>query len=255
MHDGPSEGHANSVKPPPLPEHQFRMKTPLMAVLLCGLSTVRPIAAQNVDPNLVREVTAVRAGLSHSLDELMKYTWVEQTDVLVDGKLKSSTSASCGYDRDGKILRTPLNDHDKATSRQTSNRLMVRSKGEMQDYIERAISRIRDYAPLNPQVIDHLVNSGQASMGPSSGGASEVRMTHYYQDGDSLVFTYESGSKRLVRVVVSSNLSGKKDPVTLEAIFELLPDNVNHLASATLKAPSKKIQVNVKNLDYRKLVN
>ncbi len=80
-------------------------------------------------------------------------------------------------------------------------------------------------------------------------------MTHYYQDGDSVVFIYDTESKRLLRASVSSNLSGRKDPVILEAVFEELPDNVNHLAAATLKAPSKKVQVNVKNIDYRKLVD
>jgi len=206
-----------------------------------------------VDPNLVREVTAVRAEIARSYNELLKYTWVEQTDVLVDGKLRETNSASCGYDREGRILRAPLQDKEKVGSKQTSNRPMVRSKGEMRDYIERAISRIRDYAPPDPNVIDHLVQSGQAAMEPSSGGTSSVRMTHYYQDGDSVVFTYEAGSKRILRVLVASNIVGNKDPITLEALYELLPGNVNHLASATLKAPSKKVQVNVKNLDYRKL--
>ena len=37
---------------------------------------------------------------------------------------------------------------------------------DMKDYIERAISRIRDYAPPDPNVIDHLVQSGQASWSP-----------------------------------------------------------------------------------------
>ena len=96
---------------------------------------------------------------------------------------------------------------------------------------------------------------GQASLGRSSGNTAEVLMTHYFQDGDSLVFTYEPASKRLLRVVVSSSLSGRKDPVTLDAVYELLPGNVNHLATATLKAPSKKVQVNVKNVDYKKLAN
>ena len=228
------------------------MRAILTGLLLCGLSF--PVAAQNVDPNLVREVAAVRAELARSHAELLKYTWVEQTDVLVKGDQKSSTSASCGYDREGKIIRTPLEERDRTSSRQTSNRPVVRSKGEMQDYIERAISRIRDYVPPTPHVIDHLVNSGQASLHPGSGGASEVRMSHYYQDGDTVVFTYDTASKRLLRASVSSNLTGKKDPVTLDAIFELLPGNVTHLSAATLKAPSKKVQVNVKNFDYKKLV-
>jgi hypothetical protein len=226
------------------------------ALLLCGLPFFLPISAQNVDPKLASEVGAVRAELARSYDGLLKYVWTEQVDVLVGGKLKSSNSMTCGYGSDGKIIRTPVGpEKDKPTSKRTSNRPLVRSKGETQDYIERAISRIRQYVPPDPQVIDHLVTSGQASLGPSSGGASEVRMTYYFQAGDSIVFTYDSASKRLLRTAVSSNLSGPKDPVTLDATFETLPGNVNHLATATLKAPAKKVQVNVKNIDYKKLVN
>ena len=153
----------------------------------------------------------------------------------------------CGYDSNMKIVRTPLApDPEKPKKRE---------KGEMHDYIGRAISRIRDYAPPDPALIDHAVANGRASFGPMSGAMSEVMMTEYYQDGDSMVFTYETISKRLVRVAVSSNLSGRKDPVTLDAVFELLPDDVIHLAAATLKGPSKKVQVNVRNIDYKKLVN
>jgi len=237
------------------------MEIPMRAHLAAGLFLgvvwfASPAPAQNVDPNLQREVTAVRADLVRSYNELLKYVWTEETEVLVGGKLKSSNSSACGYDSNANIIRTPLDpETTKPTSRQTSNRPLVRSKGEMQDYIERAITRIRNYAPLNPEVIDHLVTSGQASLGPSSGRTAEVRMTHYYQNFDSLVFTYESASKRLLRVVVSSNLSGRKDPVTLDAVYELLPGNVTHLSTATLTAPSKKVQVNVKNVDYKKLVN
>jgi hypothetical protein len=222
-------------------------------LLLGGVSLFRPIWAQSVESSLLSEVTAIRAELARSQNDLLKYIWTEETEVLVSGKLKSSSGLSCWYDSDAKIARSPLGpEREKPTSRQTSNRPSVRSKGDMQDYIERAISRIREYVPPNPAVIDHLVSSGQASLGPSSGGMAEVRMTHYFQDGDSIVFTYDAASKRVLRVAVSSNL-GRKDPVTLEAVFGLLPGNVSHLAAATLKAPSKKVQVNVKNVDYKKL--
>jgi hypothetical protein len=230
------------------------MRAHVAAGLLLGaVSLFRPISAQSVDSSLLSEVTAVRAELARNQSDLLKYMWTEETEVLVSGKLKSSTGSSCWYDSDAKIARSPLGpEREKPTSRQTSNRPSVRSKGDMQDYIERAISRIREYVPPNPAVIDHLVSSGQASLGPSSGGMAEVRMTHYFQDGDSIVFTYDAASKRVLRVAVSSNL-GRKDPVTLEAVFGLLPGNVSHLATATLKAPSKKVQVNVKNVDYKKL--
>jgi hypothetical protein len=226
----------------------------LAAGVLLGGAFFGCVSAQSAD--LSREVTAVRSELARSRQELAKYLWTEQTEVLVGGKPRSSSVSACAYDAEGHITRHPLSpEQAKATSRQTSNRPMVRSKGEMQDYIERAISRIRDYAPPNPAVIDHVVSSNQASLGPSAEGKSEVRMTHYYQDGDSIVFTYDTASKRLLRMFVTSNLSGAKDPVTLDAVFELLPGDVSHLAAATLKAPSKKVQVNVKNVDYKKLVD
>ena len=223
-----------------------------MRLFLAALSFLIPVCAQTIDSNVAREVAAVRAELVRSHAELLKYIWKEETDVLVGGKLKSSTAARCGYGGNGDIIRQPIGpEPEKPGSKQTSNRPLVRSRGAMQDYIERSISRIREYAPPNPAVIDRLVNSGEASLGSASGGTSDVRMTNYFVPGDSVVFTYDSASKRLLRVAVSSNL-GPKDPITLEAVFDLLPGNVNHLASAMLKAPSKKVQVNVKNLDYQK---
>src|SRR5204863_5688656 len=118
---------------------------------------------------------------------------------------------------------------------------------------ERAESRIREYAPPNPEQIDHLLRNGEASLGASSGATSEVRFVHYFLEGDSMVFTYDTASKRLLRVLVSTDLSSAKDPVILEATFERLPDGVNHLSSATLKASARKVQVNVHNVIYLKL--
>src|SRR3954447_17309492 len=150
---------ANSLAPSLPAKHQsvselfgvgmeIRMRAHVAAgLLLGGVWLCSPISAQNVDPNLEREVTGVRTELVRSYNELLNYVWTEETQVLVGGKLKSSSSSACGYDKDLNILRTPLDpEQAKPTSRQTSNRPSVRSKGEMQDYIERAISRIRNYA-------------------------------------------------------------------------------------------------------------
>jgi len=46
-----------------------------------------------------------------------------------------------------------------------------------------------------------------------------------------------------------------KDPVTMEALFETLPDGINHLANATLNATRRKVQVNRTNFSYTKSAN
>ena len=43
--------------------------------------------------------------------------------------------------------------------------------------------------------------------------------------------------------------------MTLQAVFERLPDGVNHVSSATLNAEKKKVQVKTSNLTYEKTAN
>lgn len=231
------------------------MRIPSFASFWLFVGSLPPgILAQSADPNVASEVFAVRAELARSMMALRQYTWTEHTDVLVKGDVKSSTTLLCRYDRSGNVIKTPVNvakDGDPGSL--TSNRPLVRKKADMQDYIERAVSRIHAYVPPNPEQIDHLVRTGQATLGQSPSGQKEVRFTNYFEDKDSLVFTYDPASKVLLRVNVASTLGSPKDPVTLEAVFETLLDGVNHLSSATLNAKSRKIQVKARNVMYQKL--
>ena len=57
----------------------------------------------------------------------------------------------------------------------------------------------------------------------------------------------------LLRATVASMLGSPKDPVTLEAVFETLPDGVNHVSSAVLTAKKRNVEVKLFNRDYRKV--
>ena len=209
-----------------------------------------------VDPNLVREVAAVRAEVARSIDALRQYTWTEQTEVLVKGEVKSSSAANCRYSRSGELLKSPVETGpEKKDPSAISKRPVVRKAADMQDYIERAVSLIYNYVPPKPEQFDYVLQNGCASLGQSRTGTSDIRFTNYFQNGDSLVFAYNSASKVLLRATITATLGSPKDPVSLEAVFEPLPDGVNHLASTTLNAPKRKVQVKTKNVMYQKLAN
>jgi hypothetical protein len=226
------------------------------SLLLCGLSSSERILAQAVDPDLMKEVTAVRAEIARSLTALHQYTWTEQIEVFVNGKLKSSNSLVCHYDSSGKLVQEPTGTATgEERAKAVSNRPTVRSKADEQDYIERAISRIHNYVPPNPEQIDALLQRGEAARGNSTTTESEVRFTHYFEGGDSLLFTYGTVSKVLLRARIACTLANPKDPVTLDAVFETLPDGVNHLSSATLNAKRKNVRVIIRNIVYQKMTN
>jgi hypothetical protein len=226
----------------------------IAAVLLCPSTPSGWLRAQGADPNVLREAAAVRAEIARSTAALRQYGWTEQTEVLVGGSVKSLDSFTCRFDASGKLLRTLL-DNDKRidSGRATSNRPTVRGKADLRDYIERSVSRIHDYAPPQPELIDHVLQNGQVSFAQTADGKSAIRLTRYYIDGDSYVFTYDSKSKLLLSATVASSLGSPKDPVTLEAVFETLPDGVNHISSAVLTAKKKSVLVRMRNLDYHRV--
>ena len=226
------------------------------SILLCVVCSPYGIGAQEVDPNLIHEVSTVRAEVARSLMALRQYTWTAVTEVSVKGDVKSSNSFRCRYDQNGDLIRTlAAKGKEMEVANGVSKRPKVRSKAEMQDYIDRAISRMYRYVPPDPEQINFLLKHGNASLGRSTAGTSEVRFTNYFEPGDSLVFTYDSASKALVRARVTSSLGNPKDPVILEAEFGILPEGVNHVSSATLNATAKKVQVKIRNVMYEKLAN
>jgi len=228
-----------------------------VAALLCGFLSVRCVSAQGTDPNLLREADAVRTVLANAKAALSAYTWTEYTEVLVEGKVHSTEEFTCRYNAKGEVMRTLKGETapEGKPGSAVSNKARSRSKAAKQDYIERAISLIRYYVPPNPDRITAMLQNGTAALGASEGGKSEIRFQRYFMAGDSMVFKYDSASKALLHVTITAFLGDKKDPVTLEAGFGVLPDGVAHLDSTTLDAKVKKVQVKTRNLSYQKVSN
>lgn len=226
------------------------------AFLFCGLRTLCPVEAQSVPPTLASEVMAVRDEVARSKQALRQYTWTEHTEVRTKGDLKASDDFLCHYDGSGSVVRTPVGKgKEEEAASAISKRHRVRKKADRQDYIERAVGMINTYVPLNPEQMRHLLQDGRASLGPPEAGKSTIRLKDYFQSGDYLIFAYDPASKALLKATVVSTLGSPKDPVSLEAVFETLPDGVTHLATATVIAPAKKVEVITRNSAYQKRTN
>ncbi|HTS63449.1 MAG TPA: hypothetical protein VMH28_15600 [Candidatus Acidoferrales bacterium] len=228
----------------------------IFVMLLAASCGPHRISAQSIDPKVALELMAVRGEVARNNDALRPYTWTEHTEVSVDGSVKSSTAFLCRYDASGELTRTPLGDpKDEKTPNPVSKRHSVRAKAGMQDYIDRAISRIRVYVPPKPESMQYLLQNGGVSLGQAEAGKSQLRFTHYFEAGDSLLFTYDTATKALLYAAIASTLGSPKDPVTLDVVWATLPDGINHVASTLLKAKRKNVQVKTWNDTYQKVAN
>ena len=74
-------------------------------LLVCGLLSRHAVRAQEVDPNLVQEVSAVRVEVARNSVGLREYTWTGLTEVSVKGDFKSSRAYKYRYDQSGQLVR------------------------------------------------------------------------------------------------------------------------------------------------------
>jgi len=231
------------------------MNTQMLArLVLCGFAVVFELAAQGEDPRLLQQVIEVKVALETDRVALRQYTWTEHTEVVIKGDVKRSTDAICRYDGWGELQRKPVGEvKPDETPQAMSKRPLNRKKAETSDYVERAVSLVHTYLPPKPEQMKYLMENGKASLGQAGPGKAEIRFTRYFKEGDSITYTYDPQSKRLLSVFVKSYLATEKDPVTLNAVFESLPDGTNHLASTELNGTAKKIQVKTRNSSYQKL--
>ena len=226
----------------------------LIGFLFCGLFPPHPALAEDADPNLVVEVAAVRAEVDRNSVALREYSWVEHTEVLKKGDLQASTEFLCRYDSSGAVTRQPTGvGKEQKEASGISKRHKVRKKADMQDYVERAVGMINNYIPPKPELMLTVLEDNNASLAKVDAGRFEIRFKNYFQRGDALAFTYNTATKRLLEANIESTLGSPKDPVTLHAVFETLPDGVNHLATATVNANAKKVQVKLRNDQYQKV--
>ncbi len=184
------------------------MNTRMVAsLLLCGLAAGQQAAAQGAGPALQQEVVAVREALVRDNVALRSYTWTENTEVRIKNDVKSSANVICRYDAWHKLERRPLGEANTTeTPKATSKRPINRKKADMADYVERAVSLVHTYLPPKPEQLQFLMQTGKASLGQAASGQAQIQFQNYYQDGDSLTFTFDPRSKALLKVAVKSYL-------------------------------------------------
>ena len=133
-----------------------------------------------------------------------------------------------------------------------SGKIVEKKKDELEDYMQRAVSLIKDYLPPDSQKLQAAFQSGNAIVGEAGPGMVQVQIKNYWKMGDSLTFVFNSAAKVLTTMSVNTYLD-EKDPITLQVNFQTLPDGTNYAATTTLDAPGKKVGIQVQSANYQRI--
>jgi hypothetical protein len=235
------------------------MKTRIAAFLPIFLIVLLPIQhlqAQTGEGAAVQQRGAeLKQSIAANRAKLMKYQWLQSTQVNVKGETKKEEENMCHYGPDGQVVKTPVGPppEEKNPPRGLKGKIVEKKVGEMEDYIQRLKSLISHYTPPDPEKLQAAMQAGNGSMNAAEGIVT-LTFTNYYKPGDKVAFGFDTAGKKLRSYDVNTYLDDPvKDTVTLTNQFASLPDGTNHVQQTVLNAKEKQIQVTTTNSDFTPL--
>jgi hypothetical protein len=230
-------------------------KYAVMSILTVSLAALTPRAnSQSPSPALQEKVAALKQALGQNKQALSHYTWVETRQMILKGDVKSTQLFQCQYGPDGKVQKSAIGPPQPPPSdaRGLKGRAIKKKKGEIKDYMEQVAALIKFYVPPTPAQIQNSFQSGKASIQPQ-GGLVTLVFRDYAVPGDSMSVTIDGASNKIRSFVVNTYVDDPSQVVTLNAVFQALPDGTNYVAQTVLDATAKQVQIRTTSANFNKL--
>ncbi len=233
------------------------MKAGIIILAAIVVTSLGPqVAGQAMSPAAQQKMAAVKESVTRNQAELRQYTWTEQIQISFDNEVRKTEESLCHYGPDGRVQRTPLGSPAQGkASRAILGRIEERAKDEVVEFLQQAKALIHSYFPPSAQLMERSFDRGNASIGQTGLGTVELQFDNYLKPGDSLAFDFQSADRRMSRLNVNTYMDKPSEPLTLEVVFDSLPDGTNCPVTEILNAPSRRLRVTVLNSNYQRLLS
>jgi hypothetical protein len=232
------------------------MKAGIIILAAIVVTSLGPqVAGQGMSPAAQQKLAAVKESVARNQAELRQYTWTEQIQISFDNEVRKTEESLCHYGPDGRVQRTPFGSPAQGkASRGIIGRIEERAKDEVVEFLEQAKALIHSYFPPSAQLMEKSFGRGNASIGQTGPGTVELQFENYLKPGDSLAFDFQPADRRMQRLNVNTYMDKPSEPLTLEVVFDSLPDGTNCPVTEVLSLPSRRLKVTVQNSNYQKLL-
>jgi hypothetical protein len=227
----------------------IKKRATIISALL--LLTTVPTLPQN--PELQQKLAAVKQAAAENKQKLLQYQWVETTQLTLKGDAKPPTQNSCQYGPDGKVQKTAIGPPPEPPSGgRMKQKIIAKKKAEMKDYMQDVKAVLGLYVPPDPQKMQAAYQAGKVSLNPVPGAVNLV-FTDYALPGDKMTLTFDTATKKIAGLNISTYMGDEKDAVTLKVQMASLPDGTNYEQQTVLNATAKELVVTTTNSNYQKI--
>jgi hypothetical protein len=121
-------------------ERFMKARTATIQAILFAIFPVSWCRQAGANASMQQRVTELKQSMAANRAKLMKYQWIQSTEVSVKGKIRKDQQVTCHYGPDGKVVKTLIG-IDPSRQQQSApggirGRVIAKKKAEMEDYSE-----------------------------------------------------------------------------------------------------------------------
>ena len=230
---------------------RMNLKVKCMMIGAVALLTSAPIFPQN--PELQQKLAAVKQSVAENKQKLLQYEWTETQQLTLKGDAKPPSKNLCRYGPDGSVQKTAIGaPPEQPSGGKMKQKVIAKKKAEMKDYMQDVKAVLGMYVPPDPQKMQADYQAGKLSFNPVP-GAMNLVFADYAQPGDKMTLTFDTATKKITGLNITTYMGQEKDAVTLQVQMGSLPDGTNYTQRTVLNATAKQLVVTTTNSDYHKL--
>lgn len=214
-------------------------------------------AQQASKEEVQKRVAAFKDSMAQNQRALAQYTWKQQTQMLIDGDVKSTSVEQVRIGPNGKMEKTPLASPDQQQKKQpkgVKGKIAAKKMGEMKAYVERLMSLCGRYMKPLPDRLQQAVKEGRAEIVQGVGSpVLQLKFKDYYKTGDLLSISVDREAMSIHALEASTYLDGEDDPVSLSMEFDALQDGTSFMKLLDIGAPAQKLALKVDSFEHERV--
>jgi hypothetical protein len=221
------------------------------AALLTLSAFIQPVGAQNAA--LQQKVQEIKASQAANKAALAHYTWQEQQTISIKGEVKKVTTYQVTVGPDGQQQKTEIGGTPQAqpSGGRLKQHVIAKKKEEFEDYAQQIATLAKQYAHLDPDMLQQAVQKGNVNLQPGGEGVITLVITSLLKPNDSVTLSFDRQQKALQGLQIASYLNDPSDAVKINIQYAKIPNGPNHPATILVNGVSKQLTVNIQNSNYQ----
>jgi len=230
--------------------HATRRRLAASALMLAALASMAHAQGTVED-----RVAVLKRTLAENAAAQRRYTWIETTELALNGDVKETNSMSCQYVAGAEKPQCTQIGAPPAPKKMRGPLRKKIAKGKIADikaYMDSVKTLVARYVPPEQGLIQQAQQRGNVAVAPNpSNGTFKVTISNYVQKGDAMAVVVHDEDKHLASLNVATWLNDPTAVVSLDVSFTTLASSgVSFPIKKVLTAEAKGVVVTITNSNF-----